>query len=229
MKETNPIKSLCMLGDSLAKGVVVDSAKKNYTFLKDCFVNLFSTATGIVVTNLSKFGCTVTKGLEIARRNAAKLRDFDYVVLEFGGNDSNFNWKEISDNPRDLHVPATPLPIFKENYRALVDQVRDNGGRPLMLNLPPVDGQRFFDWVSRNLNKENILHWLYGDVNTITRWHAGYNEAVCQVAEEKDVPLIDIRSIFQDRPDLADCYCIDGMHLNAKGHALVTQRVCAYA
>lgn len=229
MKAIRPIHSLCMLGDSLAKGVIVDSAKKNYTFLKECFVNLFSAATGIVVDNFSKFGCTVTKGLEIARRYGDKLKGYDYVVLEFGGNDSNFNWREISERPRDLHMPATPLGEFEEKYKVLVDQVRESGGRPLMLNLPPVDGQRFFDWVSRNLNRENILRWLYGDVNTISRWHAGYNDAVCRVAAEKKVPLIDIRSIFTGKGKLTDYYCIDGMHLNAKGHKIVTERICAYA
>lgn len=223
------MKSLCMLGDSLAKGVIVDSAKETYTFLKDCFVNLFSATTGVVVDNFAKFGCTITKGLEIARKNAGKFKNYDYVVMEFGGNDSNFNWKEISERPDDRHLPATPLDEFEKKYAELVDQVRESGGRPAILNLPPLDSQRFFDWVSRGLDKANIMKWLFEDVETINRWHSGYNDAACRVARLNRVPLIDIRATFKNMGNLGDYYCIDGMHLNHNGHRMVTDCICAYA
>ncbi len=221
------LSSLCMFGDSVGKGVVLDTAINKYTFLKDCFVNLFSRATGTLVTNYSKFGCTITKGLTILNRHLDSLPKYDYTVLEFGGNDSNFDWAAISADPDAEHQPQTPLPLFKEEYHQMIDTVRAQGGRPVMLNLLPLDAQRFFNWISRGLNADNILHWL-GDVDAIFRWHSSYNDAVCQVAAETDTPLIDIRSAFLEAGKYGDLFCADGMHPNAKGHKCIFERVAAY-
>ncbi|NLL46355.1 MAG: SGNH/GDSL hydrolase family protein [Clostridiales bacterium] len=220
--------SLCLFGDSVAKGVVLDNVKNKYIFLKDSFANAFAAATGVAVDNFAKFGCTIVKGLEIASKRADMLKDYDFVVLEFGGNDCNFNWAEIAKAPDAQHLPATPLDEFEASYRSLIEGIRSKGARPLMFNLPPIDSKRFFDWVSKGLNAENILKWL-GDVEHIYRWHRGYNDAVCRIAEETGTPLIDIRSSFLNLTDYREFICEDGMHPNLKGHKLIFETIRRYA
>lgn len=220
--------SVCLFGDSVARGVVLDNVKNKYIFLKDSFANAFAAATGVAVDNFAKFGCTVVKGLEIASKRADMLSNYDFVVLEFGGNDCNFDWAEIAKTPDAEHLPATPPDEFEASYRRLIEDVRSKGGKPLVFNLPPLDSKRFFDWVSKGLSAENILKWL-GDVEHIYRWHKSYSDTVCRIAEETGTPLIDIRSSFLDLPDYCELLCEDGMHPNSKGHRLIFDTVRRYA
>lgn len=221
------LQSLCIFGDSVTKGVIFDETRKKYVFLKECFVNLFAKQTGIQVDNYSKFGCTIKKGMDIVRRHIQDLIKYDYIALEFGGNDCNFDWAEIAAAPAAEHLPVTPIPEFKTSYSTLIEDIRNNGGKPLLLNLPPLDAQRFFSWVSKGISATNILSWL-GDVDAIFRWHNNYNTAVQEIAQETGTPLIDIRSAFLKAGKYADLLCEDGMHPNSRGHALISQTIGAY-
>ena len=80
--------SVCLFGDSVAKGVIFDSIRRKYRVIKDCFAASMETQEHLRVTNYSKFGCTITKGRELLERHAAELSSYDFVVFEFG----LFNW-----------------------------------------------------------------------------------------------------------------------------------------
>ena len=51
------IDSICAFGDSIVKGVIFDTIRGRYTYLKNSFANLFVNHTGIKVDNYAKFGC----------------------------------------------------------------------------------------------------------------------------------------------------------------------------
>lgn len=221
------LETLCLYGDSVTKGVVLDGVRNRYTFLKDSFASAFAAATGVAVDNFSRFGCTIGRGLEMITKRKDTFAKYDYIVLEFGGNDCNFNWAEIAEAPEKEHIPATPLAEFESTYRRIIDGIRTGGGRPVMFNLPPIDSVKFFNWVSRGLNAENILKWL-GDVEHIFRWHSSYNDVVCKVASETETPLVDIRSDFLNAPNYRELICEDGMHPNDSGHKLITDFLKRY-
>lgn len=212
--------SICIFGDSVSKGIVFDAARKKYQALKDSFANLFCKKTSVPVTNYSKFGCTISKGQELIHRHAEELCGYDCVVLEFGGNDCDFNWREVSETPDGLHLPKTPLDEFERRYMDIFEEIRAKGGTPVLLSLPPIESNRYFRWISQGLNADNILHWL-GDVHRIYRYHELYNMAVCRLAIKEQVPLIDIRSAFLLDRNYSDLLCEDGIHPNQKGHALI--------
>lgn len=214
------LSKLCVFGDSISKGVVLDSGADRYQFLKNCFASCFSACTGIIVDNYSKFGCTVKKGLEIVQRNLAKLRDYDFIVLEYGGNDSDFDWSAIASSPDTLHLCRSPMYDFLQTYDKVIDTVRSNGGKPIMMTLPPIDANKYFNYLSRSLNAQNILRWL-GDVGAIFRWHEGYNAAICDMAQRKNVHLVDIRTPFLAQSNYSNMLCDDGIHPNAKGHDFI--------
>jgi acyl-CoA thioesterase-1 len=216
--------SVCVFGDSVSRGVVFDSLLDRYTLLKDSFVNCVHSVSGINIRNYSKFGSTVTKGLEMLRRHMDELKNYDYIVLEFGGNDCDYNWAEISAEPDREHTPNTPPALFTQKYGQLISDVKRSGSRPVLLTLPPIDAPRYFAWVSRGLNASNILKWL-GDVEHIYRWHELYNLAVCRLAHDWGVPLIDISSSFLAAGDYQKFICQDGIHPNESGHRLISQTI----
>ncbi|MBE6830962.1 MAG: SGNH/GDSL hydrolase family protein [Ruminococcaceae bacterium] len=98
----------------------------------------------------------------------------------------------------------------------------------MLLSLPPIDAQRYFAWISRGLNAENILRFL-GDIEYIYRWHEMYNLAVYRLAMDQGVPLIDISSAFLKTGNFQDLICEDGIHPNENGHRLIGQTIEKYA
>ncbi len=217
------IDSICIFGDSIMKGVIFDAIKGRYIFLKNSFLNILGMRnSNIKVNNYAKFGCTITVGRQLIEKHAAELPGYEYTALEFGGNDCDFDWKAISENPDAVHIPKTPIDEFERKYSEIIDRVAAAGSKPVLFSLPPLGARRYFSWISRGLNAENILRWL-GDEEHIYRWHEMYNIAVLRLAAVKDVALIDIRRAFLETKDYLSLLCEDGIHPNEAGHALISE------
>ena len=218
-------ENICILGDSIAKGVVFDAQRNRYTIANNNLGKQLAEMYDCSVTNLSKFGCTVTDGLARFEKKKDVLQDCRTVLMKFGGNDSDFLWQEISAAPDELHKPKTPIDFFEQTYLKLIERVRKCGLTPILLNLPPVDHTRYFAWISRELNADNILKWLGGSSEFIYRWHEQYNVAVHKIAQTANVKLIDIRSAFLERRDYCEYLSDDGIHPNEQGHSMISQIV----
>ncbi len=219
------MNSFCVFGDSVAKGVIFDTVSKKYKTTKDNCVELFKSVTGSSVRNLSHFGSTILRGKTLIERHLDELPHYDEIVLEFGGNDCDHNWSEIAARPDGLHLPNVPLDEFKKKYCEIIDSIRVLGGTPVMTTLPPLLARRFFDWVSKGLDRDAILLWLK-DIEYIYRWQELYNLAVSEIAIKKNVTLIDIRCEFLLKHDLGAYLCEDGMHPNEEGHKLIANALC---
>ena len=219
------MKIIDFFGDSLGRGVVYDGSAGRYGFTANNFVNLVCEKFKFAINNFSKFGCTVTKGLSIMQKKLSCESECDFAVIEYGGNDSDFKWAEIAADPEGEHLPNTPLVEFGRCYDEIIDTVREKGKQPIIVNLPPIDAVRYFNWVSRGVNGDNILKWLGGDPNYIYRYHEMYNMRVCVAAVSHGVPLLDVRTALLSRRDYRDFLCEDGIHLNACGHELVAERM----
>ena len=112
---------------------------------------------------------------------------------------------------------------FESLYETMVTKLKALGKNVVMLNLPPIDAEKYFAWISRDRSAKNILNWLGGDEHYIYTWHEMYNKALSSVAKRQSVPLLDIRSAFLDRRDYADLICEDGIHPNEEGHKLIAE------
>jgi lysophospholipase L1-like esterase len=157
-------------------------------------------------------------------KHQKELSKYDYTILEFGGNDCDYNWAEVSAAPEKNHLPNVTFEVFKNKYEAIINQVVLSGSKPILLSLPPIDSNRFFNWVSKGLNRENILKWL-GNKEKIYNWHEQYNEIVLELAKKHQIPVVDIRKAFIENNDYSEYICKDGIHPNEKGHALISKYI----
>jgi lysophospholipase L1-like esterase len=156
------------------------------------------------------------------------IESADMALMEFGGNDCDFHWDEIADNPEAEHVPNTVMDSFLQNYTNLINLVQKAGTMPLVLNLPPIGAQRYFDRFSRDMDgqqKANIIKWLGGDVEYIHRWHKSYNDRLCALISSLNIPAADIRSGFYGSSDYNDYLCLDGIHPNEAGQELIYKKL----
>ncbi|HEX2925527.1 MAG TPA: SGNH/GDSL hydrolase family protein [Ruminiclostridium sp.] len=217
MNSTN--KNITVWGDSILKGVILDETDGKYRVMKDNTITSFAQITGFKVKNNAYFGMTSTKALSRISASIDKqgLGRGDIAIIEFGGNDCDYNWSEVAENPDGSHQPKTTIESFKKSLLNMIDLFREKGVTPILMNLPPLEPERYFNWISKGLSRENILRWL-GDVARIYRWQEAYNNAVEWVSRYKDCKMIDVREGFLISPDYSSQFCADGIHPNEKGH-----------
>lgn len=226
-------KKILAFGDSIMKGVVAeynpsDNNKLTYGVCPDNFVEKCSKLFGRKIFNFARFGSNIKAGKKYLERNLDKICPGDYVVLEFGGNDSNMDWKAVAEDAYAKHLPQTTLEDFRNVYNSIIEEVAGRGGIPVLMSLPPVDAEKFFNFVSAGINGDNIKTYLGGRVQYISEWHQQYNLEVFKIAATQRIHVIDITTAFLERNNFTDYLCDDGMHPNEAGHQLIFGAVRDY-
>lgn len=225
MKETLKAR---IYGDSVMKGTVIDRAYRYHALMEEYFAK-FRERFSVETENCSRFGITVDKGYSLLRQDLEKGVACDYALVEFGGNDCNFKWNEISVLPESEHKPLTQLAQFKETYHSMVRDLKQANIQPVLMTLPPIDAERYLAFLGRNGNDaKQILRWL-GDVQRIYRFHESYSNAIVRIAEDTGCLLVDVRSYFLEQPRFRDLICIDGVHPSEAGYALICQAFTDFA
>ena len=213
-----------IFGDSILKAVLYENGKYRMNMEPE---REFSAESGIQIHNHARFGCTIRKAIRWIRRDCEESgKPEDSVVLEFGGNDCDYDWARISQNPVLRIQCKTPPEEFAALYREALALIRQSGRRPVAMTLPPIHSLRYLNFVCRNgLIKENLLRWL-GDAGAIGRRQRLYSELALQVAREEQAEVIDLRAAFpQDETALAELLCEDGIHPNQKGQARILNEI----
>ena len=212
------MKKIKIYGDSILKGVMFNEELNRYKLFGYRFNEL--AANGIEVENNCKMGATIEQGFEIMQDTVEDCDKDTVVILEYGGNDCNFNWAEVADNPKGEFLPNTPAEKFQKVYLDMINYARSKGATVAICNLVPIDSQRFMNWVSRGLNFDNILNWL-GDINRIARWQEYYSHIAEKVANMAKCPILDLRSYFLAHSSMPKMLGIDGIHPSPEGHSLI--------
>lgn len=220
--------TILVSGDSISRGVVFDEAKSRYALLPDSYVAIMRGLLKGAVYNLAHFGNTVTKGLSRLSGEVLKRKP-DIVLLEFGGNDCDFNWPEVAARPEGEHLPRTDYARFRELLAAEVNGLKRGGVSPVLMTLPPIDAEKYLKRISGGAAaaRANILKWL-GSVTKLYWWQERYNSAIVGVAAETGAKLVDIRGAFLRRPDYQSLLCADGIHPNAAGHRVIAEGLVDY-
>ena len=214
-------EKLCVIGDSITGGVVYRDDAGRYVKCRESFVNLLGSELGLDVHNHSRFGCTSTAALERLGRYERDIAECDYTLVMLGGNDCDFNWSEVARAPESVHHPHTPIGQFLDAVSQMAKSLKDAGVKPVLMSLPPLDAQRYLNFIGRlGNNTTNILHWL-GDVNRIYRYQEMYSNQISRLAAKLNLPLIDVRSRFLDRRDCGQLIARDGIHLTEAGYRLL--------
>lgn len=222
------MKKITIWGDSVLKGVVLEEGKDRYSLLKNSSIELTKRELDVDIKNNSKFGLTVTKAMRIIQKSLSKDELPNYALVELGGNDCDYNWKEISENPDGEYFPNTPLPKFIDSINNIIENFRKNGIEPILTNLPPLSSQKYFDWFGKNgLNTDNIKRWM-GDINRIYKHQETYSLALMDIANRQKCDLIDIRTPIILEGNTDDFICEDGIHPNEKAHKLMADTFINY-
>ena len=215
-KRSKTMKKIKIYGDSILKGVMYNDELKRYKLFGYRYEKLIEN--GYEVENNCKMGATVDEGFEIMKATLGDCDEDTVVLLEYGGNDCNYNWAAVAENPEGEYFPNTPAEKFTETYLKLVEYARQKGAEVAICTLVPIDSERFMNWVTRGLNYDNVLRWM-GDINRISRWQEYYSSLSEKVAKLANCKILDLRSIFKG--SMGSLLGIDGMHPSAEGHSII--------
>ena len=221
---------LIAFGDSIIKGVVMEeqSERLRYKVTDESVMTLCSRHLGLEEKNYGKFGCTVTTGEKIVDNHLTDIQKNDIVLLEYGGNDGDYAWQDIANAPQSQHATHTPLSVFRETYRRMIQKITDIGATAVVLSLPPIDPAIYFRFFSQRMNddeKSNILSWLNGNLSNITNGHELYNLETLRLAYTMQVPWVDITSPFLESRDYRSLLCRDGLHPNQAGQKVIAEKI----
>lgn len=217
----NNYADVCIYGDSLMKGTVPDGAAK-YKFTVGEYLDRILELFSLKVLNRAKFGAPVTKGEMLLRQDLNRNITGRFTLLEYGGNDCNFDWVAVSAEPEAEHQPKTPLKVFLSTLESMADTVLKAGSQPVLMTLPPIDAEKYLNRICEDerCKRDRILQWL-GDANMIYRYHEMYSGAIASLAARKNLTLVDVRSRFLDKHNYRELISNDGIHPSEKGYAIL--------
>ena len=220
--------TITAFGDSVLKGVIYED--DHFKVADTSLQKICEESLGIVVENKARFGSTITRGASVFEKNLDTIRNSsgEYVVLEFGGNDCDFNWKEVSADPEKEHFPMSRIEDFVETYTNIIREIKSLGKIPVLLSLPPIDSNRYFNQISKGLSAENILKWMEGNRQFITNWHERYNIEIFKLAIAEEVPVIDITSVLLEHKNYSRYLCAAGIPPPEKGQKLIAEAIKAH-
>ena len=210
-----------VFGDSVLKGVVLDENLGKYKVIPAESTRELARLSGRDLINRSIFGATITKARQVIKRTLKRKDDCGIAVLEFGGNDCNFQWQQVSDKPGADHVPQTDPDRFIQVYEEIIRDLQARGIKVVVMNLPPIDSEYYLEYlVNSGLDRQSLLEFL-GDTAMISRFQELYSNLSERVALRTGALLVDVRSRFLKLRNYREYICLDGLHPSAEGHRII--------
>ena len=214
---------IAVFGDSLMKGTLPD-AQLRYHFHTDLFEAPLA-GLHAEVTNKSVFGATSRKGVTLVQRDLARGHRYDWALVEYGGNDCNFDWPAIGRDPDYPHQPVTALADFEATMRECIGLLRGAGITPVLMSLPPVDSDKYYEYIiSKGVDRCSLLKFL-GTPLSIYRYQELYSVAISKLARSEELPFVDVRSAFLEciGSPFSQLISGDGLHPTEKGYEIVAR------
>ncbi len=212
---------LHIFGDSILKGVILNEVRGRYITSNEIGYDVIAERLHLEICNHSKFGCTVTRGETYLRHVIDQGVRGGICLLEYGGNDCDFDWRAVAEAPNAEHLPNTPLPLFCETYHRMISLAKSVEMTPIVVGLPPISSTRYLTQIGgRDIDTDAVLTWL-GDAGAIYRYQERYARAVAEIAAQEGVEFVDLRAPFLAVRRMETILCADGIHPNADGQHII--------
>ena len=145
------MKTYYMFGDSLMRGVMPDEAW-NYHSSDAIGFEAMQAQYNMKFLNFAMPTFTSERVKMWLTQIMSNHPVPDVAFLECGGNDCDYNWKDISDAPDGEHLPHTPQEQFVDDYCTAIRAARDAGAKVAMTSLPPLEQERYFAHITKGLS-----------------------------------------------------------------------------
>lgn len=221
------IRKVILFGDSILRGIILNEDNR-YVISKHIDWETIAGKLDVDIDNRSKMGATVSHGIGSLTKLLSQESDIYAIVLEYGGNDCDFNWTDVASSKSKQYQPFTQTDLFEQTLSEMITMIKARNIKVILMTLPPISAAKYFPWITRNgIDKDNILYFL-GDVDRIYRQQELYNEIVVKLAHEHNIDLVHARTKFLKADNFQDLLCEDGIHPNAEGEQLIIESFIEY-
>lgn len=220
-------KRIALFGDSILRGIILGDDNR-YHISKEVDWQGIEQKFDISIENCSKMGLCVDGGKEKLIAYLKTNPQIDSIVIEYGGNDSDYQWNMVSKNPNGNYLPKTDLYQFSTNLMDIVQMIREHNIRPILMTLPPIIAERYFNFIVNQGNDRNNIATFLGDIQIIYRRQELYSNEIAKVARILNVDIVDVRQKFLQAYDIDAFYCQDGIHPNTEGQKLIVDAFAGY-
>lgn len=207
-----------IFGDSILEGVYFDG---RYHKTKDKIK-----VDNYEIDNYSRMGNTIEDGIKNIKKHLDECDENTVAILEYGGNDCNYQWDEVSATPEENHLCAVEPTDYKEKLMYAINLLKEKGTKVIIASPIPIATNKFMDFISNGLSYNNILKWL-GDKNQLFKWQEYYAKMNEKIALMTDSLMMPLRYMF-----LQDGYenllCVDGIHPTVEGHEKIHRYIEGY-
>lgn len=220
----NGINTIAVYGDSILKGAITGTdSGQLFEIIEENSLAIASKKLCFELNNQSVFGSIAFKTQKRLNRDIRNGLCADLAIIESGGNDCDYDWSLVNEAPSAPHEMRMPLHDFIRIMSEMIDTCRENKITPLVMTMPPLAAERWFNHISRNSDKENILQFLGGDYSKLYRNHELYNAHLTELCRTKNVQIVDMRLAMLEHPDFLSVMCMDGIHPNKDGYKYMSE------
>ena len=221
---------IAVFGDSILKGVItVPNSGRIFDVVEDDSLTQAQRVLNFELDNNSIYGNVITKAKGKLEKYIAKHKEAnslpEAIIIEFGNNDCDYDWNIVSGATNFSEIfPKTPLNDFLMILDSMVKLCKENNITPIIMTMPPLVGDRWFENVSKNLNKEKIAEFLGNNPGAkLSGNNELYNSNILAYATENNVQIADVRKLFLSQKDYKEFMCLDGIHPNQDGYDLMAK------
>lgn len=214
------MKKIAVFGDSILKGAVTGFSDHLFDVLEENSLSLAQKKLGFELHNDSVFGSVISKSQRRLNKFFEKGEKADIVIIESGGNDSDYDWAQVSADPENPELkPRTPFADYMRILDEMVQTAKANGALPVVMTTPSLVADRWYKHISRGQNEENLKKFL-GECpsDKIGKFHEMYNLNLMEYCVKNNVFMVDMRKALLETPDYRALMCQDGIHPNQKGY-----------
>ncbi len=220
----NGINKISAYGDSILKGAVTGTDSGHlFDIIEDSSLVLASKALGFDLNNQSVFGSIVSKTQRRLNRDIEKGIFSDLAIIESGGNDCDYDWTQVSSFPDEKHLPRTTLEDFIQKISEMVDVCRKNKITPLIMTMPPLVRDRWYNHILHGQDENAVLKILNDNPDRLYQNHELYNISLVEYAFKNSVQIVDMRKEMLLSENYRNLMCLDGIHPNEKGYKFMSE------
>lgn len=216
------MKTIYIFGDSLLRAVMPD-AQGLYHSTGSIGFDELEKKYQVVIKNYAMPTFTVKQGWAWMQKNmeAAEITP-DLVILEFGGNDCDYRWRELRDSDiRPDNVHRTPIDEFAATYREMLDYLADKGIETAITICPQFPAEVYLNHLMQSGIPEQLIKSYVKSPDALVQDYKEYKKVTLALAEERHLAVINMEKTFAFLPNLEDYYSADGLHPNEKGYRLI--------
>ena len=220
----NGINKISAYGDSILKGAVTGTDSGHlFDIIEDSSLVLASKALGFDLNDQSVFGSIVSKTQRRLNRDIEKGIFSDLAIIESGGNDCDYDWTQVSSAPDEKHLPRTTLEDFIQKISEMVDVCRKNKITPLIMTMPPLVRDRWYNHILHGQDENAVLKILNDNPDRLYQNHELYNISLVEYAFKNSVQIVDMRKEMLLSENYRNLMCLDGIHPNEKGYKFMSE------